>query len=246
MSLPYTPPPRRRSRARNGTIIAAVITAVAGLIGSVIATGRFPIMSTDAVPSPSASNIIAGAPASSQGSSPGTVGGATTGPQPANPNTGSGGSATKQSSNPVGQPPVATPPPVQSPPCNKIKITSPSDDGHPVDGPTGVLLTGTACGLAAGETGWIFDYDPYDQYYFGTDPRPIKGNGDWSYYDGPIGDEGDNNKFYTLQVVRASAGCDAFLASYPKDTDDNVKLRRSDFIAGCTFEDSVNISVSWP
>lgn len=139
-------------------------------------------------------------------------------------------------------PPPTTPPP---PPCSqKIDLTSPGWNAN-VTGHIGVTISGTACGLAAGESGWIFDFDPEDQLYYEADHYPIAGNGQWSYFDSPIGDEGDNGKTYILQVVLASASCGQFLESLPENSEGDVVLSRSDFPSGCTFIDNVQIQVTW-
>src|SRR6185295_3154159 len=64
-----------------------------------------------------------------------------------------------------------------SPTCtNKLTITEPSN-GQEVRGRNGVVVKGTACDLA-GDTGWLFDYDPEDGYHYRVD-TPITGNGNW-------------------------------------------------------------------
>lgn len=107
-------------------------------------------------------------------------------------------------------------------------------------------LRGTACGLRTGEVGWIFDYDPFDDYYYSADSPAIVGNGTWAYRNQPIGDKGDNNKFYTLQMVLASSGCNEVIARVPVNDEGDKRLRRSDFPSSCVFADAVNVSVTWP
>lgn len=130
------------------------------------------------------------------------------------------------------------------PACKKkMRITRPLDQAK-VSGPDGVLVRGEACDLN-GEHGWLFDYDPEDQYYYGTNPGPIvQRNGKWSYHDEPIGDPGDNNKVYTLTLVKASKTCNYKLGRIKRDRDGNVKVKA--FPSSCEIVDERDILVSHP
>jgi hypothetical protein len=54
---------------------------------------------------------------------------------------------------------------------DKLRISKPRDETR-VSGPKGVFVKGEACGLK-NEFGWLFDYDPEDGFFYGTNPRPI-------------------------------------------------------------------------
>ncbi|MEW9533844.1 hypothetical protein [Microbispora sp. NPDC049125] len=131
-----------------------------------------------------------------------------------------------------------------SPPSDchpKIKIKT--RPGQKISGPDGIRLTGTACGLGD-EYGWLFDFDPYDGYYYRAGEGPVvTENGPWSFHDAPIGDPGDRGKLYSLTLVRASKECsDAILRQSP-DGAGNVKYRA--FPKGCSIDASITVFETW-
>jgi len=80
------------------------------------------------------------------------------------------------------------------------------------------------------------DYDPHDGGHYGA-PGPIfRGNGSWSHRNQPIGDRGDNSKFYTLQIVLASPEYGRYLETFPSTR----KATR----CGCKMIADVDIRVS--
>ena len=100
---------------------------------------------------------------------------------------------------------IAFRPPV---PCSKpLSITSPAKD-EKIAGRKGVKVKITACGLTAGESGWLFDVDGGDGTY-GLDSggAVITGNGTTTFDDTPIGDPGDVNEHMKIALVLANPAC---------------------------------------
>jgi len=154
-----------------------------------------------------------------------------------------GGGHATASPQPEGRP---GPRPTPRPTCPQaITILAPSE-GSPIAGEMGVRLSGTACGMRSGEYGWIFDYDPFDDFYYSADAPAVVKNGSWAYVNQPVGDPGDNNKYYQLQMVWAKAGCAEFLAAFEVNSEGDKRLRRSDFPSSCEFVGAVGVSVTWP
>lgn len=122
---------------------------------------------------------------------------------------------------------------------NAIQITSPTDGTH-TNG-SSVDVTGTACGLSSGETGWLFDYDPANQTYtedynLDVGRRPVAiDDGEWAFTDQDVGDPGDQDKTYSLVIVRASPACAKML-----NQTDTIKV----FPSGCTISDTRDVIVS--
>lgn len=135
-------------------------------------------------------------------------------------------------------------------PCaESLTITSPRDGQLVTSSPTrGVEVTGTACNLN-GSTGWLFDHDLNDGYYYfdySTDfPTPVtSNNGGWAYYDSDIGNKGDNNVTYQITVVLASPMCANKLERVKADSSGDFKLKN--FPSGCQIEDTVAVVVTYP
>lgn len=128
------------------------------------------------------------------------------------------------------------------PPQPGLRITYPPS-GKQVNGRKGVLVKGTASGLASGESGWLFDSNP-NYSYFSEDYNPdagqipvVTGNYPWSFLDMPIGNPGDKGTTYTLVIVRASSACSKVLAKH-------AGFRR--LPPGCHIDDATDIIVTYP
>jgi hypothetical protein len=130
-----------------------------------------------------------------------------------------------------------------------LSITSPRA-GASVNGSQGVRVAGVACNMS-GQTGWLFDYDLQDHYYYmdfpvnSTDPGPIVvGNGNWAYYDQPIGSRGDNKQTYAIAIVDASKACAGTLQSARPDPAGDIRFKSFPF--GCQIENVTNVVVTYP
>jgi hypothetical protein len=105
----------------------------------------------------------------------------------------------------------------------KLQITSPHEGTYIANGQEdNILISGTACDLGT-SSGWLFDYDPEDGYYYsdysGGKPSPVvrpSQAGVWYFNDSPIGAPGDNHKMYTITLVLASPACDKALQAMPE------------------------------
>ncbi len=135
-------------------------------------------------------------------------------------------------------------------PCAKnLTITSPRDGQSVASSPTrGVKITGTACDLK-GSTGWLFDHDLNDGYYYldySTDsPSPVTdSNGSWAYYDTDIGSKGDKNVTYQIATVLASPVCTKELKRVKADSSGDFRFKN--FPSGCQVEDTVDVVVTYP
>ena len=123
-----------------------------------------------------------------------------------------------------------------------LRITYPTP-GSIVLGSKGVMVKGTASGLKAGESGWLFDSNSsltdFNEDYnpeVGQEPV-VAGNYRWSFLDVPIGVPGDNGQTYTLVIVRASPACSKILG------------QRTEFTrlpTGCHIDDETEIIVNYP
>jgi hypothetical protein len=142
--------------------------------------------------------------------------------------------------------PRTTPPSACS---KKLQITAPQD-GQKVTGTTGAEITGTACGLRADESAWVFDQDLYDQkYYLVYDPdigprAATSQDGKFAILDQPIGDPGDSEKPYSIVAVLASAQCKTSVMAKRPDTEGNYAFQP--LPAGCQVIDQVQILESQP
>jgi hypothetical protein len=147
---------------------------------------------------------------------------------------------------------IATKPWVRNHPCStNLEVTSPTAGQH-VSGAQGVEVTGTACGVNNGFTGWLFDYDINDEYYYMDYPTGsrnnaapiIVGNGGWAYNDAPIGSRGDKNQTYGIAVVLAPPTCTNELKRAKLDAAVDIKFKT--FPPGCQVEDTVDVVVTYP
>lgn len=118
-----------------------------------------------------------------------------------------------------------------TPVCEKkVEIKVPKT-GARVDGAKGTEITGVACGLASGEGVWIFEYDSFDKNFYlvydaNTGPRPVtEDSGDFTIFDGPIGDPGDRNKQYALIATVGTSRCQATIEDASPDENDNYVFR---------------------
>ena len=135
----------------------------------------------------------------------------------------------------------------------KLRITSPASGtlitavkGHS----PAVLITGDACGLNH-EDGWLFDYDTGDGNYYldvpqdANSPMPVvTDNGQWSFYDNPIGNQGDDHKITRVTIVLASMTCDKTLRAANPNSDGDYVF--NSLPPGCVRDDSTDIVVTWP
>jgi hypothetical protein len=134
-------------------------------------------------------------------------------------------------------------------PCTtNLIIISPKGGRSVANGAQGIKITGTACGMS-GKTGWLFDYDPNDQYFYldysTTLPSPVTvNNGNWAYYDMPIGNKGDQNQTYSITVVLASVACTNELEKAKPDSAGDFRFKT--FPSGCQVEDTADVVVTYP
>jgi hypothetical protein len=133
---------------------------------------------------------------------------------------------------------------------SKLTLTGPPEDVSFTSGNNKALsITGTSCELG-GDTGWLFDYDSDDHYYYDDYPGdlpsvavPTSHSGVWTYSDDGIGDSGDRNKLYTVTLVLASPSCAKhLLMSPPIDGDYKWKA----FPAGCQIVGRRDVYVTYP
>lgn len=134
-------------------------------------------------------------------------------------------------------------------PCSvNITITSPSDGQVVANGNKGVNVIGKACSMT-GRTGWLFDYDPNDGYYYldyqTSSPTPVAvNNGGWAFSDQPIGNSGDQHVTYGITAVLANATCTHQLQTLKPDSNGDFRLKT--FPSGCQVDDTVQVFVTWP
>lgn len=110
-----------------------------------------------------------------------------------------------------------------------VAITSP-DNGHPISGKAGVVVSGTAVDLAPDETVWLLDYDPNDKQhpYYQVNEQPIPvADGKWSFKDAPIGAASDEigTKYYVV-AVKATPRCADSLQSQVPNEDGDITFSR--------------------
>jgi hypothetical protein len=131
-----------------------------------------------------------------------------------------------------------------------LSLTGPSEDSSFTSGKNKALpITGIACDLG-NDTGWLFDYDSDDHYYYddynGNSPVaavPASHSGGWEYPDGGIGDSGDQRKPYTITLVLATPSCaKQLLTTSPIDGDYKWKA----FPRGCTVAGKRDVYVTYP
>jgi hypothetical protein len=129
-----------------------------------------------------------------------------------------------------------------------LRITAPAEDTIVSNGASGLVIKGTACGLGS-DSGWLFDFDPDDGYYYddyaGSTPTPAVQSslsGSWQFPDSPIGNPGDKDKHYTITLVLASQACDKLLRS-EQQIDGDYKLRT--FPAGCKVVEKIDVYVTY-
>ncbi len=136
----------------------------------------------------------------------------------------------------------------QPPECPRQVTIEKPVNGQEVDGVEGVDVSGSVCGLDAGATVWLFEYDSFDQtYYLAYDAnvgqRPLKsGNGGFVIHDGPIGDPGDENKSYEIVAVVADEVCRREIESTPLDANGNYVFHP--LPTGCRDAARVGVLVS--
>jgi hypothetical protein len=147
--------------------------------------------------------------------------------------------------------PTLTARPPTAPACpNPLSLTGPPDGSSFTSGDNKSLsITGTACGLA-GDTGWLFDYDPADQYYYDDYPDttpsaavPTSQTGAWTYSDGAPGDSGDQHKRYVITLVLANPTC-AHTLGTTAAIDGDYKWKQ--FPIGCKVVGSRDVYITYP
>lgn len=130
-----------------------------------------------------------------------------------------------------------------------LQISLPRGGTH-VSGSKGVEVEGNACDMT-GKTGWLFDYDFDDHYYYMDYPGDstklgpiVAGDGSWAYDDQPIGSPGDYNQTYGLAIVQASQECASELQKARPDSTGDIRF--SAFPLGCQVDDINNVIVTYP
>jgi hypothetical protein len=153
------------------------------------------------------------------------------------------------SGEPAGTAPVTAFPSATAISCqDKLRLTSPAEDSSFESGNQAVLtVAGTACDLGS-DSGWLFDYDPDDHYYYddftGSAPAPVVqgAQSTWKFPDQAVGDPGDQNKRYAITLVLASPSCAQRLRTTQIDGDYKVRA----FPEGCTVADTRDVYVTYP
>jgi hypothetical protein len=124
-------------------------------------------------------------------------------------------------------------------PCAQpLTITSPAN-GTKIVGKAGVTLTIVACGLTAGETGWLFDYQS-GTYGLDNGGPVVTGDGTSTFDDEPVGDPGDVDQEVTLTLVLANSACGTALEAI--DFDDNPPALLP---TACRIESQVAVSETY-
>lgn len=122
-------------------------------------------------------------------------------------------------------------------PCpQQLTITSPAP-GTAIVGHTGVEVGISACGLAAGDQGWLFDVDGGDGS-FGRDGAGavVTGDGTSTFNDVPVGAVGDVKAPVKLTLVLANADCAKKLEAIDWDNNQPASLPQS-----CRIESQVEV-----
>jgi hypothetical protein len=126
--------------------------------------------------------------------------------------------------------------------CPKpLTITSPANDTKIV-GHVGVSIGIKACGLTAGETGWLFDFDESSKTYgLDGDGGPIvTGNRSFTFDDTPVGQSSDQNEYVEITLVLADSACNTALNGM--DLNNN---QPSTLPAGCQVVGQVEVIETW-
>jgi hypothetical protein len=211
----------QQSDVVKAAMIAGVLAIIGGAVSSAV-TGGFGLFSSAQHPtaSPSTPGVSTAPPSRQQSSSPRTT-------LPANPSSATAG-----------------------PSCAKhIKITAPKA-GTSVIGTKGVLVTGTSCGLAVGDSVWVFEHDPFDGMYYAVyDPdvgfKAVSSHdGGFTILDKPIGDPGDADKRYAILALLANSQCSKGILATKPDSSENYVFQV--LPAGCVVGDQTEILESQP
>jgi hypothetical protein len=126
--------------------------------------------------------------------------------------------------------------------CPKpLTITSPANDTKIV-GHVGVNIGIKACGLTAGESGWLFDVDESSKTYgLDGDGGPIvTRNQNLMFDDTPVGQSGDQNVYVEITLVLADSACNTALNGM--DLNNN---QPSTLPAGCQVVGQVEVIETW-
>ena len=136
-------------------------------------------------------------------------------------------------------PSTSTSPVASSTECDTpLAITSPTN-GTKVVGATGVDIAIGACGLTAGESAWLFDFD--GDYGLDGDGGPIlTSNQTMTFDDAPIGAPGDVNENTKLVLVLADTDCTKALNAMDLENTQPTSLPQS-----CQIASQVEIVETW-
>jgi hypothetical protein len=133
-------------------------------------------------------------------------------------------------------------------PCvNNLTVTSPSNGQSESSGKNEhIVVKGTACDMS-GETGWLFWRDTDGTYYlefYNNPPVPtITGNGGWADTITDLGNPGDNDQEYGIDVVLASPTCTSELERAKPDSNGDIKFLT--LPSGCQIEDNVDVIATY-
>jgi hypothetical protein len=126
----------------------------------------------------------------------------------------------------------------------KFEFTAPTN-GQRIQGQGGVVVIGKTCGYDKDtDHAWIFELDPEDDpTYYSVSDQAISGR-EWALFDGPIGDEGDGKKKYTLVVFNADQSCNQILVDMIAKGKGETSFKQPP--DGCKAEDTRDIIVTYP
>lgn len=138
----------------------------------------------------------------------------------------------------------SVPPP--APPCaKKLVITTPVSGAKVSNGNDGTDVEITACGLQAGQSGWLFDHDTGDGTYNldGNGGPIVTSNGRTVFHDVPIGNHGDVNKDTKITLVLADAQCTRALNQMDLQ---NADTGPTSIPSGCQIMSQIDVYVTRP
>ena len=123
-----------------------------------------------------------------------------------------------------------------------LAITSPANGTKIAHGTAGVIVKITACGLGAGEVGWLFDYDTGDDSYNfdGNGGAIVTTDGESTFADSPIGNSGDINKLTIITLVLANASCNQALTELQSGPPPTI------LPTTCLITSQINVYVTYP
>jgi hypothetical protein len=124
----------------------------------------------------------------------------------------------------------------------KFEFQAPTT-GQPIDGSIGVVVIGKTCGYdAEDDRGWIFDFDPEDKTFYSVSEEPLAGR-EWALFDGPVGNQGDVKKKYSIVVFRADEACNTTLLNLIAKGEGETNFKQPP--PGCSEDDRRDIIVTY-